>query len=111
MRIERSIPYFKALLRAPVNKRKSILHSFPNFVADDIVEVLYNLLNQNVPLPTRHKKRLKASEKRVVQQLVARAMNRKDRRRLIYKQSGGFLGAILPLIASIVGSIVTNAAS
>jgi len=108
MRVQRSLPYIRALINAPVRRRKAILQSFPLFVADDIVEILYNVVNGNVSLP-RRRRRLQAAEKRVVAHLVARARNRGERRRLIYKQSGGFLGAVLPLLATVVGSLIGNA--
>ena len=75
---------------------------------DDIVEVLLNVALENVPIPNIRRKKATSPQKRYVIPLIEKAKNKAARRLLIYKQSGGFLTAVLPLIASIVGSIAAN---
>ena len=52
MKYDRSIPYFNAILKAVQNKRMSILQSFPSFVIDDLLEVLYNVVLGKVDIST-----------------------------------------------------------
>lgn len=103
MRCKRSIPYINALLVAPVNRKKSLLQSFPRFVADDIVECLVNILERTVSMPTK-RKRLTNQQRSAVLKIANSAGNIRSRRHQVYKQSGGFLGALIPLIASVLSN-------
>jgi hypothetical protein len=85
-----------------------LLRTFPTHVADDIVEILYNLVYQNVDMPQVKRKRLNRREKGIISNIVNRAKNKSARRQLIYKQTGGFLGAILPIVASVVGGLLSR---
>lgn len=109
MRLSRSRPYITALLRASKNKRKRLLKSFPAYVADDIVEILYNLVHERIPMPRIRRKKLMEGEKRLVARICARAREPKARREMLYKQTGGFLGVILPILATVAGEIIRNA--
>ena len=33
---------------------------------------------------------------------------KKSRKNFVYKQKGGFIGAVLPIIASLIGGLVSN---
>jgi hypothetical protein len=105
MKLERSIPYFKALLKASNASRQGILHAFPTFVMDDLVEVLYNVVLGNVNIGKR-KQNLKKYQNTLLD--IANTKGKKKLRSIIYNQKGGFLGAILPIALSTLSGLFTN---
>ncbi len=109
MKLARSIPYFNAIMKAPSGKRVRILQSFPTFVVDDLVEILYNVVIGNVKLSTKSK-RIALKYRKQFEDITRVARNQSKRRALLYKQKGGFLGAIIPVLASIVGGILGGTA-
>ena len=100
MKVQRSLPYFNTLLKSPTTKRMDILQAFPSFVIDDLVEVLYNVVLGRIDIGT--KKRNLNRHKRVLIDLVT-IKGKKARRNKILEQKGGFIGALLPLVLSILG--------
>ena len=105
MKIERSIPYFNALLKAPVAKRLTILSSFPSHVVDDLIEVLYNVVLGRVDVGSKAKN-IKKYRKALLD--IVNTKNKKFRRAVIYKQKGGFLGALIPIVLSTVAGLITR---
>lgn len=87
----------KALLRQKVNKDK-------NFVSC-ICECACNIIKGNVHLTGEQKTKL-AKRKKALRQLVAKSTPLKVKKRII--QSGGFLGALLAPIASILGGLFSG---
>jgi hypothetical protein len=102
MKLDRSLPYFNTLLKAPAGKRSSILQAFPSFVVDDMVEVLYNVVLGNVNIGSR-KQNLKKYKKALLN--IVNIKGKKAKRKIIYKQKGGFIGTLLPIILS---TLVSN---
>jgi hypothetical protein len=100
----RSLPYLNALLKSPNMKRMNILHSFPSFVVDDIIEILYNVVLGKVDIGRRTGK-LQKHKKALLDLVNANSIN--GRRQVIYKQTGGFLGALIPIILSIFGKTMS----
>jgi len=92
-----------ALHRAKPTTRKRLLHKHcdDDFVCC-IVECVRNLLKGNVPLNSIQKRKLQ-SKKKVLRQLVLKKTSQRKRRQLV--QSGGFLGALLGPIVSVLGSL------
>jgi hypothetical protein len=102
MKLERSIPYFNALLKASSNKRITILQSFPQFVIDDLLEVLMNVVMGRVDV-SKGKQALLKKHKKVLLD-IANTQSKPKMRQVIYRQKGrGFLAALLPLVMSIIG--------
>ena len=106
MKYDRSIPYFNAILKAAQNKRISILQSFPTFVIDDLLEVLYNVVLGKVNISNGKRKILK-KHKRPLLDLV-NSKNKKLMRKVMHKQNGGFIGAVLPIVLSALTSLITG---
>jgi hypothetical protein len=98
---KRSIPYFNALLKAGIMKRMNILQSFPSFVVDDMIEILYNVVLGKVDIGRRAVK-IQKLKKPLLD--IVHTKGKKGKRSVIYKQSGGFLGALIPIILSVLGS-------
>lgn len=98
----RSLPLFNVLLKAQASKRMHILQQFPAYVVDDLIEILYNVvlgkvdIGKKVTQLKRHKNALLN---------IVHAKGKRGKRQVFYKQSGGFLGALLPLIPLIASTI------
>ena len=106
MKFDRSLPYFNALLKAPNNRRIEILQSFPTFVVNDLIEVLYNVVLGNVDVG-RRKTNMKKYKKSLIQ--LVSVKGKKNRRNVIYNQRGGFIGALIPIVLSVLGGALGNA--
>ena len=105
MKLNRSLSYFNTLLKAPINNRMSILQAFPTFVVDDLVEILYNIVMGHVDIGSR-KKNLNRHKKTLLK--LVNIKNKKGRRKMIYKQNGGFIAALLPLVLGLLGPTLFN---
>jgi len=104
--VKRSLPYIKVLVKSKNNVNKNeVLRNFPPFVINDIVEILYNIVKGNIDIESKQKKCLKPYKKPLLK-LVN--MPKKSRKNFVYKQKGGFIGAVLPIIASLIGGLVSN---
>ena len=103
----RALPFVKVLDKSKPRVNKSdILKKFPEYVTDDIVEILHNILIGKLKIKPCQKKILAKKKKKMHE--FANLPSLKKRRNFIYKQKGGFLGAILPVIASVLGSLFTS---
>jgi len=93
----------RALHRASPRIRKRLLHDYcsGDFVCC-IVECVKNVLKGNVPLSPAQKKKLK-SKKKHLRQMILKKTSLTKKRKLI--QTGGFLGALLGPIVSVLGSL------
>jgi hypothetical protein len=106
--INRSMPFIKILIKAKDNVDKTeLLREFPDFVTNDIVEILYNIIMGNISLQSKEHKRLSLYQKPLLR--LMNLPNKEKRQKFIYKQKGGFIGAILPVVASLIGGIISNA--
>ena len=104
--IKRSLPYIKILVKSNGNvNKKDVMRNFPSYVINDIVEILYNIITGSVKIRSKQKKRLKPYKKPLLK-LVNTPKN--SRKNFVYKQKGGFIGAVLPIIASLIGGLVSN---
>jgi hypothetical protein len=84
------------------------LKTFPNFVLQDIAEILYNVVNNNCKCSPAHASKLKKHKSHVLQLLNGAKKNKKFAKRYFHKQRGGFLGVLLPAVFSILTNLLTN---
>lgn len=104
------MPYIQ-LLKLTTSKeaeKKRMLKSFPAFVVDDIVEILYNILTGNVNISPNARKVLDG-RKATLNNIYKVARNPKKRKQLLLRQKGGFIGTLIPILASAVGGLVGSA--
>ena len=81
-----------------------MLRTFPHFVLDDITEILYNILYKNVKIRNaRHKSALKRKQ-RILTRIVSAHDKKTLRKKLILQQKGGFIGALLPILTSVLAA-------
>ena len=88
-----------------------MLRKAPPHVISDIIEVLYNILHGNCKL-TYYQKKIVMENKKPIVNLMGNATKKRLKQRarqLIHKQKGGFIGALLPVIASVLGGLVAQA--
>ena len=105
-KLRRTLPYLRLLIVAPNRHRITMLRSYPSFVVDDMVEILYNILTKNITVRNRKYLTLLKRRRRLMTEIFRVARNPKKRKQLILNQIGGFIGPILPLLASVIGGLV-----
>lgn len=99
MRLNKSAPYFKRLM----SSRTEDLRDCPIQVTDDLYEIMFNVIMRNCPLAKSHHLPILRKHKNQMLQLVNKR-TKSSRRKYLQNQDGGFLGAILPIALSIIGS-------
>ena len=108
-KLKRTLPYLRLLIVAPPKNRCGMLKSYPAFVLDDMVEILYNILTNNIKLRNPKAVRLIKSKRKTMNKIFKVARNPKERKKVILSQKGGFLGAMVPIIASVLGGLAGSA--
>jgi hypothetical protein len=75
-----------------------------NCFAKSVQEIAFNTVNSNIPLKPIHKKKLK-KHAHIIKSLSKKSIKGKKRIKLI-EQSGGALGVLLPIVASLLPAII-----
>ena len=101
-RFNRSLPYFQILCKT--KQRKLYLKQCPNFVIDDICEILFNILQGNATIDKKQEKQIKKLKTKLKQ--FMRKRKHPSRTKFIQNQDGGFLSAIIPIVASAIGALL-----
>ena len=70
-----------------------------------ICDCVFNVLQGNIPVNEEEKNRLKR-HRHFLRKLVNEKTSYKEKKRLI--QRGGFLGALIPILAGLVGKLFTG---
>ena len=88
-------------------ERKKLLQ----VVTNDIIKLMSNsskrILNGTIPMHNRRKERLK-KHKQIMRQLAQSTSLLKKRQLLTSQKGHGFLGAFLPLLASLITPVVSS---
>jgi hypothetical protein len=102
-RLRRNAPLLRVLHRSSPTARKRILksHCSGDFI-NCICECVKNILKGNVPLTVSQKEALRRKRK-TLHQLALKKTSKRKKEKIV--QSGGFLGAILGPIVSILGRL------
>ena len=106
-RLHRHANLLRALHKANPKLRSRLVkkHCNKDFVCC-ITECVRKLLKGNVPLSPVQKKKL-SSKKKALRQIALKKISLKKKQKLI--QSGGFLGALLGPIVSVLGGLFNGA--
>ena len=78
--MNRSIPYFKIILKSPSKNRLAVMKSFPSFVMDDFIDILQSIVYSRF---VKDKKR-----KNILVHIVSGRNKAQKRKRLIQKGNG-----------------------
>lgn len=104
-RFRQLLPYIQILKTSKSDvERRHIMKSVPNYILDDIVEILYNILHKNVLIRNRRYLDAMNKHKASLVKMFNIYSKKGKRRTFVRNQSGGFLGAIIPIIASVLAS-------
>lgn len=107
-KLRRTLPFLETLKNVlPNMRKKKMLQSFPDYVLDDMVEILYNILYENVRLRNGKFKPTLMKYKKPLANIVNLKLRKSKRRSLMRQQSGGFIGALIPILASTLISALT----
>ena len=96
---KRTLPFLKILQKSNTGK-VTLLKSFPQFVTNDIIELLHNILVGKVKINQNQKKVLANHRRKWYK--FENLTSLKKRRDYIYKQKGGFITSLLPMLASLL---------
>lgn len=105
-KLKRTLPYITLLKDTPDHLKKKRLATFPEFVLDDIIEILYNILYRNINVRNAKHMSSLLKNKNTLSRIVGAHKQKSKRRKLMRQQSGGFLAAILPILAATLSSIL-----
>lgn len=100
--LKRTLPFLQVLHKS--RDKMAMLKRFPPYVINDIIEVLYNIVHENCSVSKHHQTVLR-KKKEPIAQLFAKT-TKSARVRHMYKQTGGFLGALIPIITSVLASLL-----
>jgi len=101
---KRAVPFIKVLHQSnPRLNKTEILKKFPTYVTDDMMEILHNILIGKLKVKAGQRQQLTKQRKSMHE--FENLSSLKSRRNFVYKQRGGFLSVILPIIASVLGGL------
>ena len=104
--VKKNLAIIRAFSDLPPTARREVLRCANSSLATGLCEIIYNILQGKIRLSPKHKSRFNKS-KRNLRLLGYQKRLPLQRKRKLLVQSGGFLSAILPLVASIVSGIVS----
>lgn len=103
-RVKKHLPLLKWLSTAKPKEQKAVIRVLDNDALKAFHECCYNLLKGHVPLSRGQKQRL-SRYKKVIRRLGGKSkLSTSGKRHLV--QTGGFLGALLPPILGVLGSLL-----
>ena len=105
-RLRQFAPVLRKLSKATSKKSKLLLKQANNDLIKCLCDCSKNILNGNVNLSPRQKKRL-VRHKHNLRKIVNKKTSLKAKRKII--QKGGFLGALLGPIVSVLGNLFGGA--
>ena len=106
-RVRRNVGDIKRLRRMNNKSRKNFLKHCSSDLIDCLCECSQNLLHGNVPVTSAQFKKLK-KYKKVLRKISNKKLSSLKRRKLLTKQSGGFLGALIGPLIGLVSSLFGN---
>ena len=104
-RLRHYAPVLRQLAKTSQKNRKKIIKKLPKEFTICMSEICRNILKGNVPLSRAQLARLRHHRK-IVKKIALKKTTLKQKKKLI--QKGGFLGAILTPILSILGGLLGN---
>ena len=103
MKFKQSLPFFNILLKVPKESTRKLIQLFPTFVIDDLLEIIVNIVRGNLIISKKKKVELHRHKRSLLS--IVNTKNKKLMRKIIYKQKGGFLAALLPIALAALGLV------
>jgi hypothetical protein len=107
-RVKNYLPTLRRIHRLNEKTRREYVKKCDKGFLDCLSECALNIIKGNVPLNERQMKTLRR-EKNNLRQLSMKKTSLKKKRRIV--QKGGFLGALIPPILSVLGGLFAGNAS
>lgn len=101
--VRRHLPLLRRLLRMNNNAKRKFIKQCHGDIVICLSECAKNVLKGNVPLKRHHLQKLRRVKKNV-KQLALKKTPLKQKRKIL--QKGGFLGALLTPVLSVLGSLI-----
>jgi len=102
-RMKRFLPTLKRIHRLGEQAKRKLIKNCDKALIDCFCECSRNVLNGNVPLKSTQLNKLRR-EKKNLRALSLKRTPLKRKRKIL--QKGGFIGALLPPILSIIGGLL-----
>ena len=103
-KLKRILPFLKIIQKSrPSVNKVDLLKAFPQFVTNDLIEIIFNMATGRLSLQSMQKRKL-LPHKRKLHELINLG-SLKSQRSYVYKQKGGFLSVLIPLITSLLGNL------
>ena len=105
--VQRSYPFIKILIKSrPSVNKAELLRKFPPYVTNDIIEILHNVVTGQLPIKSKQKQTLGKYKNQLVRLVNIR--KHKQKQKYFHNQNGHFIGALLPILASVLGGILPS---
>lgn len=87
--------------------KSAVLQKMPNYVIKDVIEVLYNILEGNCKLNKTHLNKLRKHKSSLSKLYYDIKKHGGSKKKLtLYKQKGGFIGALIPIVSSVLSGLI-----
>ena len=104
-RLARNKKLIKSLSILPKKQRNKLLRKVDKSCIDSLRDCCRNILQGQVPLNPKHKRKLKPYKNRLRAAANPKIGSNKVRKHF---QFGGFFQALIPVLASLIGPIISN---
>jgi len=104
-RVKQYLPVLKRLRRMGDKAKREYVRRCDREFVDCVSECAKNVIKGNVPLSHRQKSNLRP-KRHDLRAVSARKTSLRTKRKII--QKGGFLGALLPPVLSVLAGLLTN---
>jgi hypothetical protein len=107
-RVRKYLPTLRRIHRLSEKNRRACVEKCDRGFLDCLSECAKNVIKGNVPMNDRQLKSLRR-EKKNLRQLSLKKTSLKKKRKIL--QKGGFLGALIPPILSVLGGLIAGNAN
>lgn len=108
-RVRKHAPYIRRLFKEPAKKRRLLINRASKGEICSVCEIVKNVVHNpalNLKLVERKKQALR-SHRKAIQNLISRRVPTERKRKILQSGKGGPL-ALIPLIASVAGPIISS---
>ncbi|KAK2708361.1 hypothetical protein QYM36_014091 [Artemia franciscana] len=106
-RMKQLHPFVEILAKAKPKLRRALLQNLDKDIVKAFSELCLNITNSNISMPLCQKKRC-SQHRKIIRDLSVKKKNIKQKRRKLVQPGSGFFGVLLPIIGSLIGSVLTR---
>ena len=100
-RAKKCYHHLKVLASSKPHQVKAILKTADDSLIHTVCECIYNLLNSNLPISHRKKKKLNSHKKQLIK-LATKGVALKQKRNILVQKGGSFLPFLLPAAITVL---------